>query len=198
MYERLKDFAKELEINIAKVGAIKKSTWKRLVKYKMKNKIEERLKREMEGKTKSRTIKEGKWKMKEYILNCHGEDARDIILIRLHMLEVQMNYKKETESVMWSLCERKEDTTEHIIECGWENEKMFDLKDEHTKKEWLDVTKIYKENKRKREMESERLEENEKRKEIEVVVEKQKENEKRQLWQNRSNKRRSNSRSIVV
>ena len=58
---------------------------------------------------------------------------------------------------------------------------MYDLKDEHTKKEWLEVTKIYKENKRKKEMESERLEENEKRKEMEAVVEKQKENEKRQL-----------------
>ena len=38
MYERVKDVEKELEINIAKVGAIKKS-WKSLVKYKMKNKI---------------------------------------------------------------------------------------------------------------------------------------------------------------
>ena len=162
MYERVKDIAKELEINIAKVGAIKKSTWKRLVKYKMKNKIEERLKREMEGKTKSRTIKEDKWKMKEYILNCHGENARDIMLIRLHMWEVQMNYKKETESVMCPLCERKEDTTEHVIECGRENEKMYDLKDEHTKEEWVDITKIYKAKKRKREIESERLEENKK------------------------------------
>ena len=85
MYDRVKDIAEELEINIAKVGAIKESTWKRLVKYKMKNKIEESLKKEMEGKTKSRTIKEDKWKMKEYILNCNGEDARDIMLMRLHM-----------------------------------------------------------------------------------------------------------------
>ena len=139
MYERVKDIAKELAINIAKVGA-----------------------------------------MKECILNCNGEDARDIMLIRLHMWEVQMNNKKETESVMCPLCERKEDTTEHAIECGRENEKMYDLKDEHTKEEWLDITKIYRENKRKREIESERLEENEKRTEIEVVVEQQKENEKRQ------------------
>ena len=180
MYERVKDIAKELEINIAKVGTIKKSTWKRLVKYKMKNKIEERLKKEMEGKTKSRTIKEDKWKMKEYILNCNGEDAKNIMLIRLHMWEVQMNYKKEEESVLCPLCERKEDTTEHVIECGRENEKMYDLKDEKTKEEGLDITNIYRENKRKREIESERLEENEKRTEIEVVVKQQKENEKRQ------------------
>ena len=57
---------------------------------------------------------------------------------------------------------------------------MFDLIDEHTKEEWIDITSIYKENKRKREIESERLAENEKRTETEVVVEQQKENEKRQ------------------
>ena len=51
----------------------------------MKNKIEERLKKEMEGKIESRTIKEDKWRMKEYILNCNGKVARDIMLVRLHM-----------------------------------------------------------------------------------------------------------------
>ena len=38
------------------------------------------LKREMEGKTKSRAIKEDKWKMKEYIVNFNREGARDIML----------------------------------------------------------------------------------------------------------------------
>ena len=94
--------------------------------------------------------------------------------------EVQMNYKKETQSLMCLLCERKEDTTEHVIEYGQKNEKIYDLKDENIKVEWLDITKIYRKNKRKREIESERLEENEKRTGIEVVVEQQKENEKRQ------------------
>ena len=32
-----------------------------------------------------------------------------------------MNYKKETESVLCPICERKEDTTEHVIECEREN-----------------------------------------------------------------------------
>ena len=40
--------------------------------------------------------------------------------IRLHMWRVQMNCKMEIESLMCSLCERKEDTTEHGIECGRE------------------------------------------------------------------------------
>ena len=132
MYERVKDIAKKLAINIAKVEAIKKSTWKRLTQHQIKNKIEERLKKEMEGKTKSKTIKDDKWKMKDYILNCNGEDARDIMLIRLHMWEVQMDNKKETEIVMCPLWERKEDTTGHAIECERENEKMHDLKDDHT------------------------------------------------------------------
>ena len=73
--------------------------------------------------------------MKGYILNCSGEDTRDIMLIRLHMWEVQMSYKKETKSMMCPLCERKEDTMKHVIECGQENEKMCDLKDKYTKGE---------------------------------------------------------------
>ena len=73
MYEKVKDIAKELEINIAKVGAIKKSKWKRLVKYKMINKIEERLKKEMEGKKKSRTIKQD---------NTIGQDISLIVISR--------------------------------------------------------------------------------------------------------------------
>ena len=104
MYQIVKDIAKELEINTSKVGAVKKSTPKRLVKYKMKKKIE-RLKKEMEDKTKSRTIKEDKWKMKDYILNSNGEEARDAMLTRLHMWNVQMNYRKEKESVLCPLCE---------------------------------------------------------------------------------------------
>ena len=52
---------------------------------KVQNDKQNRLKKEMEGKTKSRAIKEDKWKMKEYILNCNGEDPRNIMLIRLHM-----------------------------------------------------------------------------------------------------------------
>ena len=53
MYETVKEIAKKLQINIVKKGAIKKSTRKRLVKDKMKNKIGERLKREMKGKSTS-------------------------------------------------------------------------------------------------------------------------------------------------
>ena len=55
------------------------------------------------------------------------------MLIRLHMWEVQMSCKKETESALCPLCKGKEETTEHIIECGIENKKMYDLKDEHRK-----------------------------------------------------------------
>ena len=93
---------KKLEINIEKLGAIKESTRKRLVKDKMKNKTEERLKKKMEGKTKSRTKVEDKWKMKVYF-KLQWEDARDIMLKKLHMWKVQMNYIKETESVMYPL-----------------------------------------------------------------------------------------------
>ena len=58
---------------------------------------------------------------------------------------------------MCPLCEKKEDTTEHIV-CGQENEKMYKLKDKHTKEKQLDITKVFRENKRKTEIESKRLE----------------------------------------
>ena len=41
---------------------------------------------------------------------------------------------------------------------------MYDIKDEHTKEEWIDITNICRKNKRKREIKSERLEENERKK----------------------------------
>ena len=112
------------------------------------------------------------------------------MLIRLHMWEVQMSCKKETESVLCPLCKRKQETTEHVIECGRENEKMYDLKDEHTKEEWLTIRFTGKIRK-KREIKPERLEENDKRTEIVVVVaEQQKENKRRQQEQKRREKSR--------
>ena len=57
---------------------------------------------------------------------------------------------------------------------------MYDSKDEYTKEEWLDITKTYRENKRKREIEPERLQENEKRTRDRSSSRTTKENEKRQ------------------
>ena len=72
------------------------------------------------------------------------------MLIRLHMWEVRMNYKKDSENVMCPICNKEEDTTEHVLECEREKGKKYSLDKEMTKEEWKEVLKIYRENKRKR------------------------------------------------
>ena len=110
------------------------------------------------------------------------------------MWEVQMNYKKETESVMCPLCERKEDTTEHVIECGRENEKMYDLKDEHTKKEWLDVTKIGAQKFTGKIKEKEKQNQKDQKKMKKKKPRQQQQNNKRKMKRDNNNKRREKSR----
>ena len=65
------------------------------------------------------------------------------------MWEVRMNYRKDSENVMCPICGKEEDTTEHVLECERDKEKIS-LNKEMTRKEWIEVLKIYRENKRKR------------------------------------------------
>ena len=68
-----------MNIEKEKVEMMKKSSWKRRIKEKVNKKIDERLHIEMEGKAKSRTIKEGKWKWKNLAIRSYdGWDRKDI------------------------------------------------------------------------------------------------------------------------
>ena len=48
------------------------------------------------------------------------------------------------------LCQKSEETTEHVLEC--EKAKKFTLNKENSKEEWEEITKIYRKNKKKREL----------------------------------------------
>ena len=64
-----------------------------------------------------------------------------------HILE--LNRKCET-SLCKPLCKKSEDTTEHMLEC--EKAKKFTLSKENIKGEWVEITEIYKENRKNREV----------------------------------------------
>ena len=64
-----------------------------------------------------------------------------------HILE--LNRKCET-SLCKPLCKKSEDTTEHVLEC--EKAKKFTLSKENIKGEWVELTEIYKENRKNREV----------------------------------------------
>ena len=98
---------------------MKKSEWKRTIKDKIQNKIQEKVEKEMENKTKLRTVREDKWERKEYIAKCDSDLVKDIIKIRLHydVWELKKNYPREEENMKCPICNQKEDTTEHVLEC---------------------------------------------------------------------------------
>ena len=57
-FEKLRTIAEELNIELEEVVMIKKLEWKRTVEDKVQNQIQERVEKEMENKTKLRTVRE--------------------------------------------------------------------------------------------------------------------------------------------
>ena len=54
----------------------------------------------MEEKNKIKNNKRRKWEMKKCIKKYNGEDANDMIKIKLHMLEVKINCKKNLDDIL--------------------------------------------------------------------------------------------------
>lgn len=75
------------------------------------------------------------------------------------MQYLKKNYVKIEEQPLRSLCEKEDDTTEHALQCGRdEDRKQKNIKD-NTDEEWEDVVQIFKENKRRREKRREKVQE---------------------------------------
>ena len=104
---------------------------------------EERTKQEMSNKTKARTIVEDKWERKKYLQECDSDIIKNVIKIRLHMWQVNCNYKRDNTDTKCPLCQKLEDTTEHVLE--FEKAKKFRL----SKEEWEEITEIYRKTKRR-------------------------------------------------
>ena len=103
---------------------MKKSTWKREVKTKIKEKIQQRLTDDLKEKSQARTIQKGKWQMKEYIKKGNTDDIKDILKIKLPMWDVKKNYPKNDTNTTFSICRKEEHTTEHVLDCEVELEKV--------------------------------------------------------------------------
>ena len=66
------------------------------------------------------------------------------------MWQVNCNYKRDNTDTKCPLCQKSEDTTEHVLEC--EKAKKFTLSKENSNGEWEEITEIYRKNKKKREL----------------------------------------------
>ena len=63
---------------------------------------------------------------------------------------MNFNYKRENTDTKCSLCKESEDTAEHVLEC--EKAITFTLNKENYKREREEITKIYRKNKKMREV----------------------------------------------
>ena len=124
-YVGVKRYMEENNINIEEEN-IKEKTYK-LFKAEVKQKIEEKVKRDIlkkkEVMTKLRFIKpEIKQK---YVMECSIEEARIIMKIRLNMIWTRTNYKRKNGNIQCRICGEKEETTDHIIECYTGGNELF-------------------------------------------------------------------------
>ena len=124
---------------------MKKLDWKRTFKDKIQNQIQDRVEKEMENKTKLRIVREGKWERREYITTCDCDLVKDIKKIRLHMWELKKNYPREEEDTKCPICNQKQDTTEHVLECQTA-ETVYKVRD-NTPNQWAEVVKLQRQNK---------------------------------------------------
>ena len=147
MISKVKQIAQEIGLKIKNVENMSKSKWKKQEKEKIGKSIEEITKQEVANKTKARTIVQDKWERKKYLQECDSNTIKDVIKIRLHMWQVDCNYKRDNTDTKCPLCQQSEDTTEHVLEC--EKAKKFTLSKEKSKGEWEEITEIYKKNKKK-------------------------------------------------
>ena len=65
------------------------------------------------------------------IQECDSDTIKDVIKIRLHMWQVNCNYKRDNTDTKCPLCQKSEDTTEHVLEC--EKAKKLTLSKENSK-----------------------------------------------------------------
>ena len=148
-YEKVRTIAEELNIKLEAAVTKEKSEWKRRIKDEVQNKIRGRVEKEMENKTKLRTVRGNKWERKEYIATCNSDLIKDIIKIKLHMWELKKNFLREEEDMKYPICNEKEDTAEHVLECQTA-ETVYRIKN-NTPNQWVEEVKVYKQNKKLRE-----------------------------------------------
>ena len=67
MISKIQQIEQEIGLKIKNIENMSKSKWKKQVKDKIRNSIEERTKQEMANKTKARTIVEDKWERNKYL-----------------------------------------------------------------------------------------------------------------------------------
>ena len=100
----------------AKEGSkMKRQHWKRMIKERVKEREEVRIKEESIGMTKMRVSRRGNLERKEYMEGSTCEEVRTMMKLRLHILNVKANFKSSEENRQCEWCEKRQ------LGESWEN-----------------------------------------------------------------------------
>ena len=115
-FSGVKEIMAEYEIEDNPLEVLK-STWKKNVKQKIREKTEELLRKEGETLSKSRTSLLEKYEMKDYMRETTIYQAKRILKSRLHMMKLPCNYKANKGEGCWLCGSKDKIRTEHYYEC---------------------------------------------------------------------------------
>ena len=115
-FNRVQEIMVEYEID-DNPQKVLKSGWKKNVKQKIREKTEEKLRKDGETLSKSRTALLEKYEMKEYLKETTTYQAKQILKSRLHMMKIPCNYKSNEGDGCWLCGHEDKIRTEHYYEC---------------------------------------------------------------------------------
>ena len=102
----------KFEIDLNKASEMSTEGWKKMVKEKLKKRLESDWNESQANKRKTRHQKQQKIERKSYLSQMGIKEASDTVKRRLEMLDIGNNLGKDRKC----LCKEKE-TSEHIIQC---------------------------------------------------------------------------------
>ena len=107
-------------IGITNITELSKSELKKQVKESVKRRMEEEISREAEKSSKLRFLTQPiTLECADYINELPGDEAVDVLKLRLNMVNIHGNYKGDITKKRWCPhCEERRDTTEHFITCS--------------------------------------------------------------------------------
>ena len=93
-----------------------KSKWKKHVKKKIGEKMEEEIRKKCADMSKARTVRNDIYEKKAYFSTVNFHQSRKILKTRLHMSKLPGNYRGKGEGTC-SLCNIEKGNTEHYFKC---------------------------------------------------------------------------------
>ena len=111
-YSELKGHCDQYQIDTTKVKEMTKNTWKKMIRKAITERVQNE---EWTKQTKSRNCKV--FGRKKYLDETDKGTMRNILRMRLNMIEVKMNYKGKYNDMKCPICKKEDDTMEHLFEC---------------------------------------------------------------------------------